>query len=151
MRIYMADFVKENYEWVENLTSKEWDDYLSALQGHPLQSAKWGNARKLSCGIKDHRWLAFKEGSPYFIARFEQRRVFKFLKIAWVPKGPIIANKQDEENLLNEFLHRLKKRGFFLCATNPWEKIEGTNLINSIFYTIWLDLAIGKEKLWMNL
>ena len=147
----MINAVKENYEWVENLTPQEWDNYLLLLRGHPLQSAKWGDARKLSCRIKDHRWIAFKDGSPYFIARFEERRLFRFLKIAWVPKGPITANKQDETKLFEEFLNKLKQRGFFLCATNPWKKIEFTKLTNSIFYTIWIDLTIEKEKLWMNL
>lgn len=147
----MIEFEKMNYEWNESLTSYEWDNFLSKLHGHPLQSAKWGESKKISCRINDHRWIAFKDGSPVFIVRFEERRLFRFLKIAWVPKGPVAVDKHDESIFVKEFLHRLKKRGFFLCVTNPWEKIEFTNKINSVFYTIWLDLTIKKEKLWANL
>ncbi len=147
----MAEFEKMKYEWNENLTSDEWDGFLSQFHGHPLQSTKWGDAKKLSCGIHDHRWIAFKNGTPYFMARFEERWLFKLLKIAWIPKGPVILDKHYESTLHKEFLSRLKKRGFFLCATNPWEKIEFMDKINSAFHTIWLDLTIKKEKLWENL
>src|SRR3990167_8739633 len=107
------------YEWKEEIDPQKWDYFLSTLQGHPLQSAQWGNAKKLSHGIHDHRWIAFKEGSPVFIARFEERWVFKFLKIAWAPKGPLVLDKTEEPFLHKEFLQRLKKRGFFICVTNP--------------------------------
>lgn len=140
-----------HYEWKENLSSKEWDNLLSILNGHPLQSAKWGDAKKLSNGIKDHRWAAFKNGVPIFLVRFEERWFLKLLKIAWAPKGPTASCKQEEDKLHKEFLFKLKKRGFFLCATNPWRKIEITNKLRSAFYTIWIDLTLKKEKLWENL
>lgn len=147
----MTKFERINVDWNEAMTSHAWDNILSELRGHPLQSAKWGDSRKLSCGINDHRWIAFKNGSPVFIVRFEERRLFRFWKIAWAPKGPIVLDKCYETTLYKEFLNRLKKRGFFLCATNPWEKIEFTKKDDSAFYTIWLDLTIKKEKLWENL
>ena len=147
----MTELEKINVDWHETMPPYAWDAILSKLHGHPLQSAKWGDSRKLSYGINDHRWIAFKNGSPVFIVRFEERRLFRFWKIAWAPKGPIILDKGYEKTLYKEFLSRLKKKGFFLCATNPWEKIEFIKKNSSAFYTIWLDLTIKKEKLWENL
>ena len=147
----MPDFKKENYKWDENLTEDELDHFLSKYHGHPLQSAKWGNSKKLSTGIKDHRWAALKNGLPVFIARFEERSIFKFFKVAWCPKGPLVIDKVNESTLHEEFLQRLKKKGFIICATNPWEKIELVSQSRSVFYTVWVDLTLQKEKLWENL
>ncbi|OGT37639.1 MAG: hypothetical protein A3F12_04990 [Gammaproteobacteria bacterium RIFCSPHIGHO2_12_FULL_38_14] len=140
-----------NYEWNENLTESEWDKFLSQLNGHPLQSAKWGNSRHLANKINDYRWAAFKNNAPVFIARFEERRVFKFFKIAWVPKGPIVADDENESVLYKQFLNRLKNQGYFLCAVNPWKQVEIIDDKYSAFYTIWIDLTLKKDKLWEGL
>ncbi|EKD55078.1 MAG: methicillin resistance protein [uncultured bacterium] len=140
-----------NFKWDENVSPQNWDNLLSQLNGHPLQSAKWGDSKKASCGVKDHRWAVFKNELPVFLVRFEEKRIFKFLKIAWAPKGPVVVDKNDEVVLRKAFLSKLKKRGFIFCATNPWEKIEFKKILNSVFYTIWIDLTLQKEELWKNL
>jgi len=142
---------KMKYEWIENLSVKEWDYYLSQLHGHPLQSAKWGDAKKNANGINDYRWVACKDGSPVFMARFEERRLFKFIKIAWCPKGPLIISETNDSVIKDEFLSKLRNKKFFLCITNPWKKIDNVNESSSVFYTIMIDLTISKEKLWENL
>lgn len=147
----MAELSNGKFEWAEDLTSEQYDYYLSNQHGHPLQSAKWGDSKKLSDHINDHRWIAFKDGSPILIARFEERYIFKFWKVAWCPKGPLVIDQLNETIIYKEFLNRLKKRGFFLCATNPWKEIKFTKNARSAFYTIWIDLTLGKETLLKNL
>ncbi|OGT45938.1 MAG: hypothetical protein A3E83_02540 [Gammaproteobacteria bacterium RIFCSPHIGHO2_12_FULL_41_20] len=147
----MMDLLKSSqYEWKDNLSAEEWDTILSKLNGHPLQSAQWGDSRKSSCGINYYRWVAFKGGIPVFLARLEERYYLKFFKIAWIPKGPVTLDYSDKV-IEKEFLHQLKKKQFILCVTNPWRRIEPINNINSYYYTVWIDLTVGKEKLWMNL
>ena len=143
-------FMEVMFEWREGLNSQEWDAILSSMRGHVLQSAKWGDGRKLSDGMVDHRWVAFKDGIPVYLIRFEERRILGIVKIAWAPKGPVSIKRDDESIVHNEFLRRLKKKGYFLCTTNPWEVDQG-HTKNSTFYTIWLDLTLGKERLWKNL
>src|SRR3990167_4828992 len=146
----MTEFSKTPYEWKDNLTTQEWDNLLSQLNGHPLQSIKWGEAQKISCQINYHHWAVFKDGAPVFLVRFEERLFLKFFKIAWIPKGLDIS-KNNDNTLQKEFFQRLKKRGFFLCCYNPWVKTTPQAKNTSFFYTIWIDLTVGKEKLWMNL
>src|SRR3990167_485672 len=146
----MNQFLNNHYEWKENINLEEWDTLLSNLNGHPLQSTIWGEARKLSCGIKYHCWAAFKNNVPVFLVRFEERIFLNYFKIAWVPKGPTYL-EENNSAVKFDFFKRLKKKGFFLCATNPWKKIELSNAIHSDFYTIWIDLTQGKEKIWGNL
>jgi len=136
-------------EWKENLSSEEWDDLLTSMKGHPLQSAQWGDASKKVEGILDYRWAAFKEGKPVFLARFEDRRVFNFIKVAWIPQALTVFNEADQGKLQKDFLRRLRKSGYFLCALKSWKKIETEKAARH--FTIWLDLTCGKEKLWGNL
>src|SRR3990167_10243862 len=99
---------KEFFEWRENISSQEWDTVLLAMGGHFLQSAKWGNSRKLTHKINDNRWLALKDGNPIYLVRFEERGFFGLIKIAWIPKGPVVSSQGYELLVHNEFLTRLK-------------------------------------------
>lgn len=137
--------------WQEDLSNETWDDLISYFGGHPLQTAHWGEARKASNHIQYYRWAAFIDNKPVFLARFEVRTFFKFIKIAWLPKGPLILDNSFRSFLLNAFLHRLKKLGYIFCFMNPWEKLITTTTEGKSFLTIWLDLTVGKEKLWNNL
>lgn len=139
------------FEWKENLSAAEWDATVAALKGHPLQSALWGDARKQIDGIKDARWAAFKDGQPVCLMRFETHRVLKSINIAWVPQGPIVLEANYELLLQKEFLQRLHQQGFSLCVINRWQKILPNKLTDAFVNTIWIDLTLGKEKLWANL
>lgn len=142
---------KELFEWREDLLPSEWDAILSSMQGHPLQSAQWGQSRYLSDGISDRRWVAYKNGYPVYLIRFEERKIFGLLKVAWSPKGPTIADPVTEKLVEKDFFKRLKKEKYFLCVTNPWKKAASTQNKKSYHQTIWIDLTVGKEKLWNNL
>jgi lipid II:glycine glycyltransferase (peptidoglycan interpeptide bridge formation enzyme) len=140
-----------NIEWKENLTSEEWDTILSSLQGHPLQSAKWGDARKAADGINDIKWAVFQDGQPVFLVRAEERYLFKKIKIAWIPRGPTVANRLHEKQLHEEFLKRLKQNRFFLGIFNSYKKNTQEKQNEKTQHTIWLDVTLGKDALWDNL
>lgn len=145
--------IKNQYEWNTNLNSIEWDKLLTTLNGHPLQSAQWGDSRKIADNIEDSRWAAFKNGKPVFLVRFEKRLFLKFIKIAWVPKGPTILDQDCEVEIREEFLSRLKREKYLVCVFNPWKKIlesEG-NSKKSVTQTVWVNLNLGTEKLKQNL
>lgn len=142
--------MKNSIEWKENLTSEEWNKALTSLGGHPLQSANWGNSRCHIDHIKDKRWIAYSNGRPVYLSRFEERCLFKHIKIAWIPKGPTVSSDVNGELLQKEFFQRLKKSGYCLCVTNPWRKKSVADNGASL-YTIWLDLSVGKEQLFKNL
>lgn len=140
----------ENFEWKEIINSNEWDEILASLQGHPLQSAKWGDARKINELIKDIRWAVFKNGEPIYLVRFETRLFLGFLKIAWVPRGPTELYSNYSLILKEEFLQRLKKIGFYFCIMSPWRETVELKHSNQRTQTIWIDLTLGKEKLFQN-
>ncbi|EKD55006.1 MAG: methicillin resistance protein [uncultured bacterium] len=137
-------------EWKENISPSEWDRILSSIKGHPLQSAKWGNARKSIDSICDTRWAVFKLGQPICLIRFEERR-FLGCKIAWIPKGPTMEFLEEESEIKKELFRRLRKQGFFMCIDNLWREIKEPKKYQPYHYTLWIDLSLGKEKLWSML
>ncbi|HLB43304.1 MAG TPA: GNAT family N-acetyltransferase [Gammaproteobacteria bacterium] len=142
---------KAMYEWHENLRQEEWDCILSQMKGHPLQSAMWGEARKIADQIQDTRWVAFENGLPVYLVRIEERYILGFLKIAWIPKGPVVYDQRNEPLLRCQFLDRLKKRKFMICCINPWRNISNRQESRFCFLTSWIDLTKGKENLWKGL
>lgn len=130
--------------WVENMPSKEWDTLLAHLNGHPLQSALWGDARLAVEGVVSWRWAVFKDGELLGLVRFELRGPKFVKKVVWVPQGPVGDCWPD---IVEGFYKRLKQHGLILCIMWPWEKVE---LSQAMRKTIWIDLTVGKEKLWEN-
>jgi lipid II:glycine glycyltransferase (peptidoglycan interpeptide bridge formation enzyme) len=135
------------FSWKTNLTPKEWDTILTSAAGHPLQSATWGQAHRRFRLSQDHYWMAYYEEQPVFLVRFEERRYAGFIKIAWVPRGPIVIEPFFEAEAMSEFLKKLKQRKFMFCVSFPWKSIEPL-LSESLPQTIWLDLSPGKEEIW---
>lgn len=140
--------MQEAFVWKENLLPQEWDAILSTFNGHPLQSIKWGDARKEIEGIKYYRWLAYQNGEPCCLVRIEERRILKFINIAWVPQGPVLSNNCNEFQIHEEILYKLKIKGFSACVMSPWRKNNGQEPSN---HTLWLDLTMGADKLLSNL
>lgn len=141
----------------EFIGDEYWDDALSSLAGHPLQSALWGNARSKVDGILDSRWLLRQGTNVVWMARVETRRVPGLGNIAWVPRGPTVAPGLDSEHLLTEFCKKLRERGYILAVINPWGAVstgfETANhrALSSSIKTIWIDLQVGRESLWKDL
>jgi hypothetical protein len=142
-------------EWRDDPDPAEWESALAGLEGHPLQSALWGNARRAADGIRDHRWLALRQGLPIWMVRFEERHVPALGCIAWVPKGPTGKLPGSSEFLPAMLIERLKRLGTTLMVTDPWQDaIEAGAVLQKRSVrpkTIWIDLAAGRECLWRNL
>ena len=138
-----------NFTWKENLSAEEWDGLLAKMKGNPLQSSVWGNARKKLDQITDYRWAIFHQDTPIYLIRFEERRLFKFFKIAWAPQGPIenAIYHDYKTQLKKSFLKKLNQKKFFICVTNPWKKTE----IKTNQYTLQIDLTKSKDLLWSKL
>ena len=139
-------------EWRKNIAPAEWDELLTFMKGHFLQSAVWGEARKQVDSINDARYVALSNGKPIYMARVETRIFLKKIKIAWMPRGPVCNEKDDFlRDIHKEFLKRLKDEGYFFCCSAPWKRLTDERKSRSNYYTIWIDLQLGIEKIWENL
>lgn len=131
--------------WTKCLDCSNWDVTLASLDGHPLQSTLWGNARNKVDGVSqlllEYRTDA---GVVTGLARIEKRTVPLLGKIAWLPKGPVLPNGEEEiaEALL---LAELKRCDFMACITDRYT-ISQAPIIHCP-RTIWLDLTLGLDKL----
>lgn len=132
-------------EWVEISDSREWDGLLSRLNGHPLQSALWGDARRKVDGIHDMRFACIENSEPIFMARVEERRIPLFGKVAWIPRGPTIVDGVNHLMLKKEFAALLRSRGFCLAIYDRYEVLSAPlELENSRqVKTILMDLSTG--------
>lgn len=125
--------------------SEEWDRELASVGGHPLQSTLWGNARRKVDGISQIL-LEYRteNGEVTGLARIEVRTVSFLVKIAWVPKGPVLP--QDETGIAEDSLRaELKRRGFIICITDRYDISKIPHLKSP--KTIWLDLSCGVDTL----
>jgi hypothetical protein len=137
-------------KWQKNPPSQEWDRALADLAGHPLQSCLWGDARRDTDAIVQHRWLLRHNGAPIWMIRIEERKVLGS-KIAWAPKGPTGATKELGLSLRRQFEQHLRAEGFSLLISNPWIPVdkERSDRARSP-RTIWLDLSLGADAIFAN-
>lgn len=143
--------MEEKFEWKENLSPKKWNSILLSMNGHPLQSAMWGDSKRVTAGVEDIRWVAYKDDKPIYLIRFEIRSYFNMVKVAWAPKGPIIVSSSKFSLMLHEeFLRRLRRHGFLFYISNPWVPLKN-NLLGPHECTIWVDLTSGIENIWNGL
>jgi len=131
--------------WQHVTDSAQWDRELAALGGHPLQSALWGDARRLADGIEDVRFLGTLADGTRSMIRIELRRIpFIGGVVGWAPRGPAGA-ALDSAQLCA--LARLVEPTLHLIVTDPWQEwIGGTSGVE----TIWVDLTSGSESLWKS-
>lgn len=91
------------------------------------------------------------------MARVEERPIPGFGRIAWIPRGPAVDPKADQEALTVLFQQRLRDRGFILAVMSPWqiassgETAKGPSNGQMQPRTIWIDLRSGREHLWRAL
>ena len=134
----------------DDLTTLEWDRYLTHLNGHPLQSALWGNARRHVNHIKDERLALYKDNQLIALARIERRGIQPWLMCAWIPQGPAIITDSDHRILQNYLLKTLKEKHYSAYVATPWKE-DHSSAIRKNRKTIWIDLQCGQEILWSNL
>lgn len=140
----------EGLTWAEDLSPVEWDQHLASIGGHPLQSALWGDARAEVDGIEDHRWAAFAGNELVWMGRFEERRIGRVGRVAWLPKcSPTIHPGTAAVHA--EFLLKLRRQGYLLCIEDVYGRHFDCFPFGESFLpmpkTIWIDLKDGKEKL----
>ena len=131
--------------WQECRTPEQWDHELARLGGHPLQSTLWGNARHKVDGISQVL-LEYRteNGEVTGLARVEVRTVSSLVKIAWVPKGPVLPHV--EADIAEASLRaELKRRGFIVCVTDRYAVPQTPQHQGQS--TIWLDLSCGVDAL----
>lgn len=136
--------------WRDDLSEKKWDHFLSKMGGHSLQSALWGNAKRVIYGIFDQRLALYRQEKLIALIRIENRGLKWLPKLAWVPQGPVLDFDVKWQDTREIFLQQLKKMGYRFCVFFPWQ--PATELkIQKGRKTIWIDLQLGKQKLWLAL
>lgn len=109
------------------------------LNPHPLQSQLWGNVRNEIDSIDFDNYVAYCEKKFIGYARIEKRRIFKFIKLAWIPKGPTIDDSYDRKELINNLMNNLKERGFSLLITDRYKETPSKSNIQTIKLNLYLD------------
>ncbi len=138
--------------WEVDAGSDSWDESLSKLGGHPLQSALWGSARRKVDRIAEHRWRAFDGDRLILMARIEERGIPGLGRVAWIPKGPTWGGGRSPE-VERVFHAMLKDAGYCLVVTDRWVPTEATSFPEgpTPAQTIWVDLTRGSDALWKAL
>lgn len=136
----------DDVRWEKVTDSRAWDRDLALIGGHPLQSALWGNARRVADGVEDDRFVAVRADGARTMARVESRPVPLIGgSVAWLPRGPAGA-ALDGAHIRT--LARSLARKPRLVVTDAWRESESRD---SGVETIWIDLKQGKDALWRNL
>ena len=117
------------------------------INPHPLQSQLWGNVRKKNDLIKFDNYITYKDKKIIAYARIEERRIFKFIKLAWIPKGPTINKAFDSKVLIKNLRNNLKERGFTLLITDRYKETPKESNIQ----TIKLNLSSDENKILSNM
>lgn len=138
---------KEEIVWRQS-NDDDWDDLVASMEGHPLQTTVWGNARELVDGINQLKLIALKNEVILGLARIEIRRLRLLGGIGWMPRGPVISQLANRTELTASLRLELKKRGLAVCASSPWIVDVSEN---SYQQTIQIDLTVGESSLFTKL
>jgi len=148
--------VTSNWQVIDDLSPKAWDEQLAAAGGYPLQSALWGAARARADGIESERLLVLRDERPVLLARVESRPHPLAGKIAWIPQGPQYLDEVSAFDAHRTLNAHLRSRGYQLCFENPYDREppryaeHGTAMGNSAMTSI-VDLSIGSDAIWAKL
>ena len=149
------DITHNKILWRDDLSSEEWDKSLAVLGGHPLQSALWGAARKITDGIEELRLAAFVDGEPVLMCRCELRSIRFLGKVAWLPRGPVAANHPFLPEIHRLFLEKLRHLGFCVCIHDPYSGPSMPDNAGISFskqsQTMVLDLRPGRDAVFSKM
>jgi CelD/BcsL family acetyltransferase involved in cellulose biosynthesis len=139
-------------EWRCDVGPRDWDQALARLNGHPFQSALWGGAQQLAFGVRQQRWMALEAGEPVYLLRFEDRRAPAVGTVAWAPRGPAGAPGAIDR-VTPAIAAQLKAAGYVALVTDPWQRAAASpdRVSRRLPRTFWLDLGMGRERLWQGL
>jgi hypothetical protein len=134
-----------NWHWQDTQDSKTWDRELAKLNGHPLQSSLWGNAREKVDNIPQLLLECLSDNGVLIgLARIETRHAPFVGKIAWIPKGPVFVDN-DVGEAVASLRAELKYRGFIACISDRYVPSDHESAGQP--QTIWLDLTMGLDAL----
>ncbi len=142
------DLLQAGLRWQELHDLQAWDSALATLGGHPLQSALWGEARRLAEGVQCLYLAGYQADNIVALARVEPRRVPLLGRLAWIPRGPVAAPGAEVAPGLERYL---RECGFIVSASTPWQRVDDAPASKLSPRTIWIDLAVGRELLMQNL
>jgi len=134
-------------KWTENIDPNTWDKYIANHNGHPLQSALWGEARKTIDGIESQYICHFSNNIPDFMARVETRSIKGMGNIAWIPKGPVWDTHNP--SILTEFCDNLRRNKYNLLVTDEYSTSNNTS--QQAVQTIYINLEQDIDTLFSNL
>ena len=123
--------------WKEITDFELWDRNLALLNGHPLQSALWGEARKQVDGYDSLYLMLQDNGVPVWMARVETRKLPILGKVAWIPRGLSVPTGVVSVDIEAAFRLELSKRGFCMSIIDKYEEA----VTDSDVHTIWIDLG----------
>ena len=130
-------------KWTNDHPASDWDAKLATLNGHPLQSACWGEARRAVDGLESLYLMFGEPGHPLGMARVETRKLPLLGNVAWIPRGSTITNGVNFSEV-EVTLHRaLREYGFALAITDSYTEAHAGSDVR----TIWIDLKQGIEAL----
>lgn len=133
---------------------QEWDDYVVAHDGHPLQLWGWGEVKSAHNWRVDRVFIA-DEGAIIGAAQLLIRKLpWPFRSLAYIPRGPI-TEQQDREAVLDELAHYAKRTYKSVALTiEPDEEgeldLEGWHTSSNTILasrTLILDLEQGIDAL----
>jgi len=106
----------------EKLSVDLWELFLKNKNGSFLQSSLWSDL-KSEFGWSSERILILKDKEPICGAQIFFKNFYNFLKIAYIPRGPV--GDENLEILIKEIIKMVKeKRVDFLKIEPPWENNE---------------------------
>lgn len=103
---------------------REWDDHIKNNGGHPLQLWGWGEVKS---GFDWHaRRYVIQDGATFLAAAqvLIRKLPFPFRALAYVPRGPVVAEGADHTAVLNALVAELKhsEKGLISVSIEPDEE-----------------------------
>jgi hypothetical protein len=107
-------------------------------------------------GIQDLRLAGFVGDEPVLLARVELRPVLGWWHVGWVPRGPTAADHPALLKAVTELRARCRGAGCSLLVVDPYQPhaayVEKLGQrVGERPRTMWLDLTLGRERLWEGL
>ncbi len=102
-----------------------WDTFVARCGGHLLQTATWGDL-KSRFGWRAERWGRVTDGNLVAGAQILYRHLLPGLELAYIPRGPVVADAA----FLEELRAQASKRGVFMSKIEPdWLRDDPRNAV----------------------
>lgn len=145
----------KNFQVREVTSAMEWDGALVSFVGsaHPLQAWGWGEAKK-AIGERIERWMVVEGDRPVLLAQLFEKRVSPIrIRMAWVPRGPVLADGDLGVEAFRFWKKQMALRGYRIAAFQPYRPASeaasklGFSTPHRREFTYLLDLAQPIETL----